>query len=827
MLDFQAQLKKAFLKHQSGEFDIAIQSYLNLLKIKPKDWQLHYLLGTAYIHIKKFSDAVRFFNKSIKINPNHAPTHNNLGNALKALNQFDKSLASYSRAISLNPDYAEAYFNQGNAYKDNAKYEEALRSYNKAIDLNSNNSHAYLQKHDILTKLARNKEALECISSIVQLQPSNYSAHLSQGILYRKLNQPHEALKAFQRAIQLNPNDAIAFNNLATAYYDLGEYSAALENFNAAINLDPSYQEALVNKSLVLISSREHEEALICCNDALKLDSKNPMIYNNLGVALKSLNRLEESISNFSKAIELNPEFAGALNNRGSALITLNRFQDALTDFMRANELIDNFAEAQHNQAVALQQLGRHDEAISSFKTAYSLNPNLNYLNGTIMHLQMHICDWSDFESSTNAAVNEIQLGKKISTPFGLLSLFDLPDIHLHASKSYLEASFPNPQKPNFNCLKNQKIRIGYFSADFYGHAMMQLLGDLFAKHDRDNFEIIAFSLGPVIKDAWRLRVETHFSKFIDCNNIADHEIAKLARELAIDIAIDLNGFTTNSRPGIFLHHPAPIIVNYLGFPGSMGGSHYDYIIADEVLIPKEYRKYYSEKVAYLPGTYQPNCRYQLVSDKQYSRKDFDLPENQFVFSSFNNNYKITPQVFETWINILKGVENSVLWLYAKNETAQKNLKRIATSSGIDADRLIFTKPIPSKDHFKRFLLSDLMLDTFPYGGHTTCSEALRMELPVVTMKGESFASRVAASLLTSVGLTDLITHTYDDYKNKAIFIAKTPEYLDDLKQRLGKNKLDSALFNPTFITRNIECLYKAIYDRHCQGLSPEHLWVP
>jgi predicted O-linked N-acetylglucosamine transferase (SPINDLY family) len=354
----------------------------------------------------------------------------------------------------------------------------------------------------------------------------------------------------------------------------------------------------------------------------------------------------------------------------------------------------------------------------------------------------------------------------------------------------------------------------------------MHLMAELFEYHDKNKFELIAFSFGPDQQDEWRQRARSSFDQFINVRSNSDIEVASLARELTIDIAVDLKGFTQNQRASIFAHRVAPIQVNYLGYPGTMGAEYMDYIIADPILIPDDKREHYSEKIAYLPNSYQVNVKERLISDKAISRKEFGLSDNAFVFCSFNNNYKITPKTFDCWLRILQAVEGSILWVFKSNETAVKNLKKEAEFRGIDSSRLVFASYLPVEEHLKRIQLADLFLDALPCNAHTTASDALRVGLPVITQMGESFASRVSASLLNAVGLPELVTKTTKEYEFLAIELATNPKHLMEIKDKLVTNLSTCMLYKTKLFTQHIEFAYQEMYKRYQDELAPDHIYV-
>jgi predicted O-linked N-acetylglucosamine transferase (SPINDLY family) len=351
-------------------------------------------------------------------------------------------------------------------------------------------------------------------------------------------------------------------------------------------------------------------------------------------------------------------------------------------------------------------------------------------------------------------------------------------------------------------------------------------MAELFERHDRAKFEWVAFSFGPDAKDEMRKRVSTAFDRFIDVRNRSDMDIAHLSRSLEIDIAVDLKGFTYDMRVGIFSYRAAPVQVGYLGYPGTMGAAYIDYLIADGTLIPQSSQQHYSEKIAYLPNSYQVNDRKRAIADKAFTRRELGLPDAGFVFCCFNDSYKITPHTFNGWMRILKRVPESVLWLLEGNRAAGDHFRKLAEQSGVSAQRLIFATRLPLAEHLARHRTADLFLDTFPCNAHTTGSDALWAGLPLLTCMGEAFASRVAASLLNAIDLPELITTTQEQYEALAVELATDAERLGQIRRKLQSNRLNAPLFDSELFARHIENAYSQMYERYQADLPPEHIHV-
>jgi hypothetical protein len=410
--------------------------------------------------------------------------------------------------------------------------------------------------------------------------------------------------------------------------------------------------------------------------------------------------------------------------------------------------------------------------------------------------------------------------------PFPVLAITDSSQIHKQVTEIFVQAKCaPNDTLgpiPSYG--RHPKIRLAYFSADLHNHATAYLMAELFEKHDRERFELYAFSFGPDKLDDMRVRVMAAFDHFIDIRGMTDQKAAELARELEIDIAIDLKGFTQDGRTDIFAYRTAPIQISYLGYPGTMGASYFEYLVADHTIIPPEAQQYYSEKIIYLPDSYQVNDRQRAISDKVFTKAQLGLPEEGFVFCCFNNNYKILPQTFDIWMRLLQQVEGSVLWLFEANPTAMTNLKKEAQKRGIHPERLVFAKWMPPAEHLARQRLADLFIDTLPYNAHTTASDALWAGLPVLTLIGQSFASRVAASLLNAIGLPELITHSEQEYEQKALELANNSKQLVQIKAKLAANRLTTPLFDTERFRKNLEQAYLEVYERHQAGLPVGHV---
>lgn len=607
------------------------------------------------------------------------------------------------------------------------------------------------------------------------------------------------------------------------------EYESAEYKLRASLKLLPQRMSTLTNLSAVLIKLKKYSEAESTIANIVAIDEAIAEAWLNYGLIEKEKNRNHlKAIEYFDRALDINPSYPEAWLNRGAALIDLKCYQEAIDSYNKAIAVKADFAAAYSNLGNALLDIKQHQTAIENYDVALALQPNIEYLEGMRLHTKMHICDWSDIGNQMSRLAISIECNEKAAPPFAILSILTSPAAQRKVAEIFARDKCSDifPFSPISKPDKKGKLRIGYYSADYHNHATSYLMAELFEKHDRSKFEIIAFSFGPNKIDEMRKRVEAAFDMFIDVKTQSDMDVALLSRNLGIDIAVDLKGFTQDSRPGIFAARAAPVQVNYLGYPGTMGAEYIDYLIADPTLILETSKQHYCEKIAYLPNSYQVNDAKRRIADKVFTRKEAGLPETGFVFCCFNNNYKITPSTFDGWMRILQKVERSVLWLFEDNPIAAGNLRKEAIQRGVDAERLIFAKRMPLPEHLARHRLADLFLDTLPYNAHTTASDALWVGLPVLTCAGEAFASRVAASLLNAIHMPELVTTTQEEYEAQAVELASSPDKLMRIKQKLAANRLATPLFDSQLFTKHIEAAYMQMYERYYADLAPDHIYV-
>jgi len=640
----------------------------------------------------------------------------------------------------------------------------------------------------------------------------------SEELLFNEAKKLHingkikDAQVIYLQLLKTNSKNSNLLFLLGTTYLQLKDFSKGKEFLNTSINLNNSFPESYNSRGIIFAEEGDYLNAIKDYDKALSLKKDYYDAHLNKAVALKNVSKFKEAIKYLQLCIKLKPNDFKIYNNLGNISRDLKKYNSAKKYYTEAIKLNQNFAEAYSNRGELLQlYFNEFEEAIEDYNASIKIDENLNYIRGKRLQARMTLNEWKDFNQEIKIIKDNIKKQKKTIHPFAHMSLMDDPEQQKSITELYLENNYLTPSKKNMS-FKNDKIIIGYFSAEFHNHPVMHLILDVFKNHNKSEFKIYGFSIGPT-KDEWSEKVKKYFDKFIDISDMSDSDIVSLSKELKLDIAINLTGYTLNARNNIFFKQLATKQVNYLGYPGTMGSKCYDYIIADKIVIPEENKKYFSEKVIYLPNCYQANQEKINISDKNLNKNDLGLPENKFIFACFNNSYKITPSIFKRWMNILKKCESSILWLLQDIELGRQNLWKEAEIEGVNRARIIFAGRVPLKDHLKRLKFIDLFLDTFPYNAHTTASETIRAGVPILTLKGKSFPSRVASSILTNVGLENLIVSNLDDYETKAISLAQNYKEIENLKNHLAQEKNLNKLFDSKVFTKDLEKVYKKIID--------------
>jgi protein O-GlcNAc transferase len=732
----------------------------------------------------QLADAEQLYRKILAAQPQHFDSLHLLGVIHAQRGEHVAALRQIDAALAVNPNVAQAHNNRGASLLALGRHNEALASFERAIALAPDYVDALGNRGDVLRALQRYDEALTSFDRAVALEPNLAPTFLKRGNILSMLGRPEQAIASYDRAIALKGNDADAFNNRGAALRRLARL----------------------------------EEALASCETAIALNPGLAAAFNNRGIVLKDMQRLEEALASYDKAIALEPRGSQALKNRGNVLFELQRFDEALASYERAIAMAPDDALLFHDRGFIFAAMKRFEEAVASFDRAIALGGDIGFASSARLFAKLQACDWTGFDQEC-ATLRAAVANGAASLPGPLLAIPASAALQLTCAKSYVRDKYPaRPAMWNGERYSHDRIRLAYVSADFYEHATAHLMAGVFEHHDRSRFETVAISFGPAPDDATRRRMMGAFDRFIDVRALSDQAIASMLCDLEIDIAVDLKGFTQDARTGVFAHRPAPIQVNYLGYPGSMGADYIDYIIADRVVLPESLRAHFSEHVAYLPDSYQANDASRPIAAATPSRAQAGLPEEGFVFCCFNNSFKITPDVFDVWMRLMHAIDDAVLWLFEGNAAAPVNLRREAARRGVVPERLIFAPRTRAEEHLARHRLADLFLDTLHYNAHTTASDALWAGLPVLTCAGATFASRVAASLLSAIGMPELITHSLADYEALAMKLARDRSLLALFRERLARQRESAPLFDTRRFARHIEAAYVGMWERYQCG---------
>ena len=668
--------------------------------------------------------------------------------------------------------------------------------------------------------------AAAAFRSILEMDPTHWESVDAVAAIATQEGDIEGAIRLYDSLIDRKQDNPEPYYKRANAQNRLARWEMALADYDRAIALHAGHAKALCNRGTVLERLGRFEDALASYDRAIALEPNDVVSFYNRGSVLKELQHFEDALASYDKAIALKSDYAEAYVNRGHVLSELRRDAAAIESYDRAILLKPIYGEAFASRGMRLLGIGRVEEAISSYQRALALDPDGKFILGTQRHAQMHVCDWNNLESDLERIAKGVSAGRPIVMPLAALALFDSAPLNRQAAEIWVRSECPPddslgqmPERPG-----GERIRVGYFSADFRIHPVSLLTAELYERHDRSKFEIVAFALGPEANDPMRARLVRGFDRFIEVRDHSDRQVASLARQLGIDIAVDLGGFTQHSRPKIFALRAAPVQISYIGYLGTMGAPYMDYLIADPTIIPRERQQDYAEKILYLPS-YQVNDSQRHIANRIFSRKELGLPQTGFVFSCFNANYKILQSTFEIWMRILKRVEGSVLFLYAENSTAAQNLRNQAHRHGIDTDRIVFGERVALEDYLARMRSMGLFLDTLPYNAGATASDALWAGLPVLTCMGQAFAGRVAASLLRAIDLPELITTSPEEYENLAVHLASNPAQLAAIRAKLEANRLTTRLFDTALFTRNLEAAFTVIHERARHHMPPDHVY--
>ncbi len=760
--------------HKNGDLPGAEQLYLRVLAAAPATFVALLNLGIARAHLGRPQEALEAVAAALRVNPNAVEAWMHYGNILRALGRMAEALSAFDKAYALDPGYAEALYNSGTTLLD----------------------------------LGRPAEALTRLERVVDMRPDFVAAWANRGLALSALGRFEEALKSHDTALALKPDDPDFLNQRGAVLWGMNRRAEALAHFDRAIEYKPDFLDAWCNRANVLRHLGRVDDALAACERALAINPDFVPALDQRGIVLWEMERLEDALAAFDKAIALNPSYAPVRNSRAVVLRDMKRYDESVAECERALTLNPNYADAEYNRGNALQQLKRLEAALGSYERTLRLDPQNRFALSGVADVALTLCDWKRADKLRQQL--PAAAGQAVITPLVLLGYGADAATQLLGTRTFLKDRVPVelPRLPAAGPAVRDKIRLAYLSADFIRHPVAYQIAELIERHDRSKFEVIGISFGPDDSSDIRARLKDGFDSFHDMQGKNGRAIAELVHSLGVDIAVDLSGHTHGSRVDIFAYRPAPVQVNYLGYPATIGADFIDYILGDRIVLPLDRQPFYSEKIVHLPDTFWVADSTRPIAAVP-TRTDAGLPPHGFVFCAFNNHWKITAEIWGLWMRLLAAVPGSVLWLKHGSDGVRHTLAREAKTRGIDPERLIYAPPLDAHaEHLARHGVADLFLDTVPYNAHATASDALWAGLPLVTCMGETFPGRVAASLLHALGLPELVADNLRAYEALALDLTRDPSRLKSLREKLAANRNSKPLFDTERFRRNIEAAY-------------------
>jgi predicted O-linked N-acetylglucosamine transferase (SPINDLY family) len=818
--------------HEAGRLDEAIACYRAVLTGNRRDPQANHLLGLALFAKGAAEEALRHLRVAAERAP-HPRLCNDVGNALRATGRQAEALAWFRRAIEADRGFAEPRFNLADCLLELRRFAEALAAYDAILAerLAGIDADFHANRGAALLGLGRPAEAEAAFRAALALAPRHGPAAAQLGLSLLRQGREAEA-EAFLAGLAAQGTTAEVMLALGQVLLARRENAKALACFERLLAVDPRMVKALIGRGVALHALLRHAEAVQAFDAALAIHPNSAEAWSNRGVALKALGRLPEAVESYRAAIRADPDHADAHINLGNALLAMGAQAEAIAAYRAAIARQGN-AEGELGRALTAARDLEGATRVLGAAAERREDPRRWQILSSLLYAKLLACDWDGLPALREELAEAIRAGRAVrdgaawAQAFELLAILDDPALHQATAERMVREGFPMARFTAFPPPAGGRIRLGYVSSDLRRHPVGYLMARILERHDRDAFEVHVFSTSRSGPDEIRDRIAAAVEHFHECGAMADEALVGLVRALRIDIAIDLNGYTGTMRTDLFARGLAPVQVNFLGFPGTMGAPFMDYILADPVVIPPENEPFFTEKVARLPHCYLPGDDTREIAITGITRARFGLPEDAFVFCAFHNAYKIQPEIFDIWMRILAAVPDAVLWLRQDHALATRNLQKEAAARGIDPARLIFAEKVDHADHLARHALADLFLDTLPYNAHATAMDALGVGLPVLTRPGRAFAGRVGASLLHAVGLPELIAETAADYEGLAIALATDRTRLGAIRARLAANLETCPLFDSLRFTRDLERAFRIMHERRAAGLPPEGFSLP
>ncbi len=840
-----------------GDIPAAIQFYNKAIKLKPRYPDAYNNLACAYMQTGEMQQAMETYQMALVLNPTLVDAHSNLGNLCKAQGDLDSAKKCFLEAIRIKPDFAIAWNNLAGVFKDEGQLVTAVAYYKEAVRLSPEFADAHSNLGNALKEQGEIADAIACYETATRLRPDFAIAHGNLASCYYDNGDLDEAIRKFKYAIQLEPNFPDAYNNLGNSLKELGQLDDAINSYRSCLRLKQDHPHAYNNLGNAMKDKGLIKESIHCYVTAIRLMPHFAAAHSNLGTVLKEQGKLDQSLSHFHEAIAIEPLFADAYSNLGTAYKEMEKIDEAVKCYATAIRLRPDFAEAHANLGFALKDAGKLEDAKTALETALQIRSDYSDAFAHLVHTKMLLCDWStwgDDQLRLGQVIQEQLIDQqKLSQNLGsstMLGLLPLPSIQPFHALSYelslselqqISRRYAAKAKLNVSLVethyrwqprsRSSRIKIGYVSSNFGNHPVSHLMQSVFGLHNRNRFDVTCYALAPHDESVWRNRIEKEVETFKDVSELHAGDIAQLIQNDGIHILVNLNGYTKGSKNEIFALRPCLVQISMMGYPGTTGADYMDYLIADVSVIPDVVRNYYSEKILYMPHSYHVNdhrqtSQFVIESDHAPTRSQYGLSEDKFVFCNFGQLSKFDPEIFKCWMNILKRVPNSVLWLLQFPNAAVENIRQEALKHGVREDQLHFTDVVPKEEHLLRGVLADLALDTPIVNGRTSSCDILWSGTPLLTLQGDKMASRVGSSLLSAIGLDDLITTSLSGYEELAVALASDYDRLFSIRRKLENSRNSSALFDTQRWVNNFENGLEIIMKRQDAGMVPEDITV-
>ena len=825
-LDAKQVLDRGWDLYCRRQYEQALAEYSLVERDSPLYSASLHLRALAHRELGHIEMALELLRDALRLKPDNARGWGDLGKLCFQAGHHQPAIACFEMRLKLAAGDWESLRYLGLSCHALGKEEEALGFFLQMMKTRPEEAEAYRGAAAVLSSLGRCREALEHSDRALQLSSASAETWTNRAAIYFAMKDFLRARECAEQAVKIAPHFVEAWTSGAKALAELADYGQARQCLMRALEIEPGNKTLHFELGIVAFKQIHYEEALACFERALALDAGYLDARSNRAACLLKLERTEEAIAALEAILHSLPNHAESLNNLGFIYLAQKKFAAAVERFERAIAVKPDYVDALVNLAGAMDETRQWDKALTYYSRAYEAAPEHPELLGSLLNAKLRNCDWADWEALKTELLECMRAGKNICTPFRALPIVEDAALLKNSVASYCAKTYGEKSGSLAIAPPGQKIRVGYYSSDFREHPVAYSMAEIFEHHDRDRFEILGFSYDLPEKDEMYRRIAGSIDRMYDLDGLSNSDAVRMGRELQLDVAVDLAGFTGRARARIFIERVAPVQMNYMGYPGTAGVANWDYILADEVVVPASHRSYYGEKVIWLPGCFQANSADLKVEDRVYSRAELGLPNHGFVFCCFNGLHKLQPSVFKHWMSILRQVPGSVLWLVNSNATAKRNLRASAEGFGVAGERVVFTEPVSLAEHHARQMAGDLFLDTTPFNAGATASSSLRVGLPILTCAGETFSARMGASLLSALGMQELITYNLEEYVERAVKIAATEGMIDEIKRRMKRRVAGGGVFESRRITRHLEAAYQAATERARQGLPPDHLNV-